>query len=111
MAFNQSNANVFFFCFERKIYEKRCAFLLFLVHKSRATRLPAEVADGFRWKVEVETPGAPADLVHATITVTWGADANGEAPAGSRTAVRWFYRPPAAAPGGVTRGPNLGGGR
>lgn len=70
-----------------------------------------EVAEGFRWKVEVETPGAPADLVHATITVTWGADDNGEAPAGSRTAVRWLYKPPAAATGGVTRGPNLGGGR
>jgi prepilin-type N-terminal cleavage/methylation domain-containing protein len=70
-----------------------------------------DVAAGYGYQVSVETPGDPADLRHATITVRWGADERGENPAGELTAERWIYDGTAEEEeGGVTRGPESGSG-
>ncbi len=67
-----------------------------------------EAADGYRYAVEVDRPGDPPDFVHASITVSWGADEQGRDAAGELVAERWFYEGQSAEEGGVTRGPQVG---
>jgi len=67
-----------------------------------------DLAEGYRYEVDVEAFTDPPDLVKARITVAWGADERGRDPAGSLAAERWLYRGQAASEGGVTRGPTIG---
>ena len=67
-----------------------------------------QIAPGYHYRVELETPGDPPDLTYASITIGWGADDRGRNPAGELFAARWFYRGESDEEGGVTRGPQVG---